>query len=158
MIEQETKKHPLIELEYAEIQQAALVANQRYLECVKSNKKSVAGETMHDHLTRHIAGAMAEMAFAKYKGLYWSKGGPGLSDVGEFEVRVTHIRRGKLILRSHDKRDATFYLLVGEHGKYKIIGSIKGSDGMQDCFVDPLDENRKPAWAVPQDKLIQEIG
>ncbi len=77
-----------------------------------------------------INGALAELAFCKTRGIYWS-GCVELraKDAGSVEVRWTrHKDKGGLIIYDHDADDAMFILMDGFAPTYRIIGWISGAD------------------------------
>jgi len=102
-----------------------------------------------------IDGACYEMAYCKFRGVYWPctldsfKG----ADVGEsVQVRGSRLEDGRLILREGDNVDHYYVLVVGECPRYRVCGWIRGSDGMQAQFLDsPV--GRPGAWFVPQSAL-----
>ena len=77
-----------------------------------------------------INGALAELAFCKWRGIYWS----GVSrikatDGGACEVRWTrHKDTGGLIVYDHDQDDCNFILADGFAPIYRMIGWIVGKD------------------------------
>lgn len=76
-----------------------------------------------------IEGACAELAFCKYRGIYWSGvGGVRSKDGGNVDIRWTkHEGSGGLIVYPHDS-DMVIVLMDGFAPSYSIIGWIRGID------------------------------
>jgi len=104
-----------------------------------------------------IEGAMAEVAFAKFRKAYFdpSLNWFGLKDVDGYGVRHTGRADGCLIIRPEDG-DGKYALVTGGRGRYRVAGwqlaeEVKGWD---ECYK-TFDDNREPAWFAPQDRLHQ---
>jgi hypothetical protein len=146
-----------VELTFAEIQMATVIGVQRQIEDIKWENHGNYGAKKELAWQRHIEGALAECALAKFLDVYWSKGKWDIPDVGNVDVRVTHLPHGKLILHKEDKDDRKYYLLIGLNGIYEIKGYILGKDGKRpEFYYDPTKENR-PAYFVPQDFLQEAL-
>ena len=143
----------LIELNTAEIQVATIVGIQRQIEDIKWENHGKYKAERHLAWQRHIEGALAECALAKYLNVFWSKGKFNLPDVGEVDVRTTHYETGKLTLHKEDYDDRKYYLLTGLNGKYIIRGWLFAKDGKKNEYW--LDPSGKQRWAyfIPQEKL-----
>lgn len=147
----------IVELTYAEMQMATVIGVQRHIENIKNKQKSVRGEVPELAWQRHIEGALSECALAKFLNVYWSKGKWDQPDVGNVDVRVTHLPHGKLILHDSDKDDRRYYFLVGINGTYDIKGYILGKDGKKPEFwADPSGKNR-PAYFISQEYLQEAL-
>lgn len=147
----------IVELTYAEMQMATVIGVQRHIENIKNKQKSVRGEVPELAWQRHIEGALSECALAKFLNVYWSKGKWDQPDVGNVDVRVTHLPHGKLILHDSDKDDRRYYFLVGINGTYDIKGYILGKDGKRPEFwADPSGKNR-PAYFISQEYLQEAL-
>lgn len=104
-----------------------------------------------------ICGAMAEMAFAKWKNLYWNSSvwsmkGP---DVDAFQIRSCSHHNGGLILRKNDNPDSIYWLVTGSEITefFLIRGFIKGSDGMVEKWWGNPNPKRPPCWTIPSEEL-----
>ena len=100
-----------------------------------------------------IEGAMAEMAVAKATGMYFE---PELdkfgdADVGQLHVRHTVLPDGCLIIRPEDP-EGRYCLVVGQLGRYRIVGCIDSRDARQDIWV-RAPQGRPAAWFIPQSAL-----
>jgi len=135
---------------------AATVGITRMLKVIKEGRNHTYGSTDKDNWQRHIEGAFGECAVAKYLKIFWMGGrfdkigGP---DVGIYEVRTADKEYKRLILHPEDKDDSLFIFVTGLHGKYRLRGWIKCSEGKLDRFwEDPKHENRW-AYFVPTSVL-----
>jgi hypothetical protein len=105
----------------------------------------------------HCDGAAAEMAVAKWLGVYWEPLAPEgdlsriLGDVGEYEVRSTRNPQGSLILHERDAGDKMFYLVINAAPRFVIAGSLLAADGKRNEFW--RTDRPTPAYFVPQDFL-----
>jgi len=79
----------------------------------------------------HAEGCLAEMAVAKWLGVYWNPdiGGVGKGDVGEIEVRATAVESYRLTVFDDDPGDKPVVSVVGEVGKYTLRGWVFGHEG-----------------------------
>lgn len=144
---------PAIELTPLEMQLAAMVGVSRRL----------ASRDLIDKIPAKIprwqidiTGAQAEMALAKYLGVYWSPtiGTFKAPDVGEIQVRSTEYEGGVLIIRPNDPPG--YYALVITLGQqFKIPGYIHTDAARQAVFLDQPDPARPACWCVPQAALTE---
>lgn len=142
-----------IDLTSSEILQGSLVGSMRQVENLKNGKRPTYGAGNSNDWQLHIEGALGEMAFAKFKDAYWSKGSIGDPDVGDDQVRTGAKHTHNLILHPYDQDDARYYLLTGVNGCYRIWGWILGKDGKNENYwSDPL--NGRPAFFVPKEALM----
>lgn len=144
---------PKIALSTAEIQIASMVGIQRQIEDIKWNNHEKMGEKKEKAWQRHIEGALAECALAKYFGIYWNKRPHNEPDVGNVDVRVTHWMSGNLRMDNKDKDDRKYYLLTGLNGEYIIRGWLYGRDGKQQKYWGTKDPDRPPCFWIPQQDL-----
>lgn len=111
--------------------------------------------TGRTHWDVDIEGALAELAFAKFLGVYWdgSVNTGKAPDVGGYQVRHTDLERGCLIIRRRDSADERYVLVTGDHrAGYMVRGWKFGHEAMVDEFIrDPGKKNE--AWFVPQSEL-----
>lgn len=143
-------------LDQYEAIQAAEVAILRRFENLYGNKPDYHNlQRENDTWDLDINSAMCELAFAKAFGVYWSGAGlKGQRDVGNFEVRSTKYKTGKLILHPKDDDEAPFALVVENFPQFTIVGWTYGHLGKNQAFwQDPTKKNR-PAYFVPQESLF----
>lgn len=106
----------------------------------------------------------AELATAKYLGIYWSGtvNTFQLPDVGtNYQVRHTHRVDGRLIVRCNDSDKAVFILVTGKMPDYCIKGWMLGVEAKNDKWLfTPSDSTnmaygtqRQAAYFVPQEQL-----
>jgi hypothetical protein len=101
-----------------------------------------------------IQGAAGEMAFAKWKNVFWCGHVDHFSggDVGNAQIRTTAHENGCLILRENDRDQDRFYLVTGVCPHFVIRGWIRGREGKrQEFWRSP--NGRPSAWFVPQSEL-----
>lgn len=160
-------KQPFVQLNSEEIAQGAFAGLMRMTNAIKRGDfdKNSPGYVAHhsdpdNAWHHHIEGALAEMAVAKYYETFWSSGDRANLDIGDWEIRTTTIPYGCLIVRKVDievmnKANKLFFLCVGRHGGYRIVGYIQGSEAIKDprYFKDPTGKGREPAWFIPQTML-----
>jgi hypothetical protein len=96
-----------------------------------------------------VEGACAELAFCKWRGVYWT----GVSqlrarDGGDFEVRYTiHEGTGGLIIYEHDSDDGVFVLIDGHAPRFRLVGWLRGRDGKRDEYKTAF------GFLVPRERL-----
>ena len=144
-----------VQLTYSEIILGAMAGVHRRVEYLKSGLSNRYQPSMEQIWGAQIEGAVAEQALAKGLNKYFSgKGEFGQSDLDEdIECRATSWPDGRLILHDADKGEARYYLLVGEVGHYRIIGSIYGWEGKKKEYLDDPNQTGKSAYYVPQSEL-----
>ena len=144
-----------VQLTYSEIILGAMAGVHRRVEYLKSGLSNRYQPSMEQIWGAQIEGALAEQALAKGLNKYFSgKGEFGQSDLDEnIECRATSWPDGRLILHDADKDEARYYLLVGEVGHYRIIGSIYGGEGKKKEYLDDPNQTGKSAYYVPQSEL-----
>lgn len=144
-----------VQLTYSEIILGAMAGVHRRVEYLKSGLSNRYQPSMEQIWGAQIEGALAEQALAKGLNKYFSgKGEFGQSDLDEnIECRATSWPDGRLILHDADKDEARYYLLVGEIGHYRIIGSIYGWEGKKKEYLDDPNQTGKSAYYVPQSEL-----
>jgi hypothetical protein len=104
-----------------------------------------------------IEGACGEIAFAKWKGAYWTgsemdtfKGG----DVGDFQVRHTHLQQGCLIVRPGDKDSDPYALVTGEAPYFVVVGWMEAGEAKQEKWLHGQNTD-EPYYRVPQQALTK---
>ena len=144
-----------VQLTYSEIILGAMAGVHRRVEYLKSGLSNRYQPSMEQIWGAQIEGALAEQALAKGLNKYFSgKGEFGQSDLDEnIECRATSWPDGRLILHDADKDEARYYLLVGEVGHYRIIGSIYGWEGKKKEYLDAPNQTGNSAYYVPQSEL-----
>lgn len=102
---------------------------------------------------RHVEGALAEMALAKFLDVYWrGVGEVRAPDVGEDDCRQTDLADGHLFIHENDSRKT--WLVTGLNGKYEVRGWIMAEDGKRDEWYRAPQSGRF-CWCVPQSALIR---
>jgi hypothetical protein len=137
-----------VTLDRNEIYIGAIIGVRRMLESWKSKEcNKVKNKDFGWH--SDIEAACAELAFAKWMGVYWdfSVNTFKKPDVAGYQVRHCQSADGSLIVRPNDSNSENYVLVVGTTPEFKIIGWIKGEDakttkhdfkgynGMPDCWM-----------------------
>lgn len=137
-----------IKLTLEELMIAAQVGSIRRVSGIKSGMDKNKHTSKSDWGT-DIDGAAAEMAFAKWLGVYWAGSNRTFKapDVGSWQVRSTTHREGCLIVRPNDSDRDSFVLILTATPSFFIAGWLMGSDAKQDKF------RRDDSWWVPQNEL-----
>lgn len=131
---------------------AAVAGVMRQLRAVARNAKNQFETTPEQEWSIHIHGALAECLVAKTLGKYWHGGTherTEVCDVGDVEVRHTHLTTGGLILTDKDSDSKKYYLVVGTHPNMQVVGWEWGANVKQK-FYKPAG---KSYYLMPQDKL-----
>lgn len=151
------KNEIVIQLSEAEIWQGVYGGAEYQIRSLRPGRKGHKwGMTEQNAWHQHIESALSELAFAKWRGEYWSvtpledrdKG-----DVGLREVRETFYSTGRLITHPEDKDDREYWLLTGNMGRYIIRGWLYGREAKEPAnWQDPTHKER---WAffTPQSQL-----
>lgn len=97
----------------------------------------------------------AEVAVAKYLGVYW--GAPVNNfkdaDIGtNLQVRHSIDHSNNCIIRKRDSSDHFYVLVTGRLPNYKIQGYVLGKDAKKTQYV-RAPCNKEPAWFYPQENL-----
>jgi hypothetical protein len=151
-----------IKLAWPELTNAAMVGCLRQISAIQRNRICVRGRPARSgdwQWDAHIEGACAELAVAKYLGLFWHALLPKLSqrahpDVGrniQVKRRPENGRGRDLRLHENDLDDAPYVLVVGTAPTYELRGWILGVDGKQAEYLNPGDG--RPCYFVPREKL-----
>jgi len=147
---------PEIKLSGTELLHGAMMGAIIQIRALKRGGQHEWGMTDDNAWHFHIEGVLAELALAKWMGVYWSlttfaRRGDG--DVGKDEVRQTGHENGRLIMHPEDLDERKYWLVTGNMGVYRIRGWMRGRDGKQDqWWEDPTDKKRF-AFFVPQREL-----
>lgn len=143
-----------IELDHRELMMAGQVGLMRRIKSISKgydkNKHAVKSDWQTD-----IDGAAAEMAVAKWLGIYWGghEGTFKAPDVGPYHVRSTTHANGHLLIRPDDDANDICFLVITDPPIYSIIGSLRAGAGMLDVYWRPADTKGGGAWWVPQGKI-----
>lgn len=120
--------------------------------------------------TRHIEGAIAELAVAQTLDRFWGGAGsidrgrvtapkPAGGDVGRLQVRLriasAYDQNKRLIVQQRDSDDEDFVLVVGRAPTYRVVGWINAGEAKQHGEWIQNPGNFGEAWFVPQSSLHQ---
>lgn len=147
-----------VRLSLTEMMISSVVGTTRQLGAMKSSSKdSNYQDTYRNSLMTHIDAAAAEMAFAKWMGVYWDGSCRSYKapDVGEWQVRSTHHADGRLLIRKRDSDAENFALVITANApEFLITGYLPGNDAKKDEFW----HEGWSSWAVPQKRLLSFEG
>jgi hypothetical protein len=137
---------------------AIKVGTLRHKESIKRGCQQAYGAEGHN-LQIDILGAAGEYAYCIYTDQEWTESVNTFKapDVGiNIQIRTTTRTNGRLIVRSRDKDNELFVLVIASPNErlFKIVGSILGKDAKQPRFLD-APNNRPTAWFVEQSALTE---
>jgi hypothetical protein len=150
-------KDPLIALSPEEYLWAVQGATIRLAQNYKNKLKSTnnANESVPEGLAWHVLGFAAELALAKYLGVFPSGAFAfGAADVGrDWEAKGTDRPDGRLILqRGRTNPEHRYVLLTGDGVTFMIRGWILGADALARPTTDAANNGRPAIW-IPQNEL-----
>jgi hypothetical protein len=149
-------RNQIVHLTPFEIMVASLIGSLRRVKSLKGGR-FINPYSTRDDWDMEIDGAAAEIAVAKYLGVYWE---PSVNtfkapDVGTYQVRSTPLQHGCLIVRSNDKDTETYVLVICETAtRYRIVGMMTGADAKQIHYFKDASTRGVKAWWVPQGDLF----
>jgi hypothetical protein len=154
-------REPVVELTEFELLLGAIAGASRAIAAILGEWRNRARGIDRDGRiwTRHIEGALAEIAVAKVLDRYWTggvstfKGG----DVGELQVRCRIAElddtEKRLIVQQQDREDDLFVLVVGKAPCYRVVGWTTGARAKANPGWIQNPGNFGEAFFVPQDAL-----
>jgi hypothetical protein len=145
-----------VDLERYEVILGAFVGINRETASLKSDEyNKVQNKDFGWHT--NIEAACAEIAFAKFKGVYWNGSVNTFKrpDVAGYQVRHTrYTENGHLIIYRNDNPEEVFVLVTGTHPVYFVHGWMRGEDAMQQKYWREKNVGL-PCWYVPQIDLLE---
>lgn len=142
-----------------EMEMARSVGSRRALNAILGRRDNYAGKK-EDTTEPHIIGAAAEIAVARYLGVYWS-GHQGVfrsvADLPGIEVRWT--ATAGLIIRPRDKEKETkvYILAQGWPPEIEIIGWYDIREELRQEWITDFGRPNSPeCWLIPK-KYLHEI-
>jgi hypothetical protein len=109
-----------------------------------------------ERLQKDVDATGAELAASKVSGCRWNM--TSGSDLDEpdlwphVEVRHTTCEHGGLIVRTRDKQERLFVLVIGTLPSYRVIGWTRGEQARRDEY------RWQDCWKVPQARLVRFNG
>lgn len=142
----------IVQLTRFELLQAANVGCRRQAENLEKKRRDRYGYDGLLGWETHIAGAAAELAFCKGKGVYWSGALDFRAvDAAGWEIRSTHHREGRLILHPDDQGRFALVRRVSWFS-FELAGWLNADEGKDpDWWEEP--QAGRPAFFVPNEKL-----
>jgi hypothetical protein len=154
----------IINLTSDEITQGASVAIRRRITCMFAKNKKAPHFISQDgsEWSTEIEGCCAEIAVAKYLGVYWNGGvfdkktseSDVRSDTRPRQVRHTVHGHGHLIIYPEDNPEHNIILVTGRCPEYIICGWIPVKYGMIDKFWKEPPKINCASWWIPQSELL----
>lgn len=147
---------PSVVLTPSEMLHAAQCGAYRHVQNIRNNRPEHYGCKPEDGFKIQIAGALGEVAVAKFLGRYWV----GMAALGDFKaadvlgvnVRAISNPAKGLILRPWEKDDMPFVLTLGIGPTWTLCGWILAREGKaQEFRRDP--DGRGEMFIVPQARL-----
>ncbi len=158
-----------IKLNSIEIEIGKSIANKRYAQNrAKNVKNTLLVKTKKEKIALDIEGVLSEMAFCKIAQIYPSevfdvgvrskKNGKDAGDAFyegiAIDVKSTKTQTGRLI-SMFDNKDVDYYaLMIGEEGKYNLVGLMKSKDL---CVKERWGHHgvfKKPCFKAEQNELL----
>lgn len=147
---------PSVELSWAEIAHAGHGGLLRQIAAWQDARNDP--DAHHrDPMGAHVAGAIAEFAFARWAGKGWDPqiglayAAASDGDVGRYEVKSTHYANGALMLQAHACPDRAYVLVIAAPPRFRLVGWLWGRDGMLPEFW--RQDMPKPCYVIPQPQL-----
>jgi hypothetical protein len=147
-----------ITLNESEMHVGASVGVRRHIDSL-TNKRTPRFPERHagQFWIAHIEGAMAELAVAKYLGMYWGFGVNTFvaPDIESTDIEVRWSQRADLKIKSNDT--GVVISVSGQAPTYIIKGWIMASKAKQDKYYY---DKHPPCWFVPHEALrpIQQLN
>lgn len=147
----------MVKLTWYEVKMASEIGVLRCIESMRKNMKDAYGYKGHTW-EDNIQGACGELAFAKFKGIYWDgsvnkMGHPDFIIKGfSIEIKTTNKNNG-LIVRPDTPVEYRFVLVKGRTPNFNIVGWISGEDARNVGEFTDNGNGRPPAYFVPEDRL-----
>lgn len=144
----------IIELSEWEARQASMVGQWRREESRRQGLEDTSQTGMHGD----INGAGAEMAYAKYRNVFWSYSVNTFKHEGDVvveEVRQADEHYKGLLLRPDDRKNDIYVLVTGtlQQNEFVVRGWAYGREVMVSEFYRALRNGRPPCWIMPGDRL-----
>lgn len=142
-----------IELENHEILFAAQVGITRRIKSMsraRDTHNTIGNPNYGWHID--VEAACAEMAFAKFLGVYWDASVDTFKkpDVGDIQVRSTSYDSGSLIFRDGDNEEDKFALVTGVCPKFAIRGWAFGTTICVEKYAVSHQRKEQMGWPVDQ--------
>lgn len=144
----------IVKLNWFEVLAGAFTGVTRRVESIRKGYKNSKGFDRDDVWDIDINGACAELAAAKCMNRYWNASVNGFKkgDIGNYQVRLARGTTPYLLFRKNDNPNAIFILVNGVAPTFKVMGWMKGSEGMKSKYLRSFG-GRPDVYAVPPDEL-----
>jgi len=147
-----------VRLTWTEVARGAWTGVYRHIKARQRRREQTYGMSTLNQWGMDIEAAIAELAFAKWCGVYWPGATDPDSDVGDvagYGVRSTSRDDGCLLLHDADPDARRFVLMVGDTRDWRVAGVLEAGQGKcaQHWRADDPSRNVRAAYFVPQGAL-----
>ena len=131
---------PQVTLTWPEVVLATNAGTMRRISALKSGRVDLQPDACPPSWDRDINGALAELAVAKWAGVFWSGtiGRIDLPDVGRLEVRSKVKDGDRLVIRPDDKDESIYVSVLVQAPMCWLCGWLRAR------------EARRPEWLLTQ--------
>lgn len=143
----------VIELTWPEVLLAANGGVMRRVTALRKGLSGRYGATDEGAWDHDVNGALAELAVAKWAGVFWSGtiGRIDLPDVGTWQVRSKVRPEHRLVVRPDDADDAVFISVLVRAPQCVLCGWLYGDQAKQAQWI--VSKDRPPMYFVPESEL-----
>lgn len=137
------------------VEDAYTVGVLRHLESLKKKRKESFKKGKSRGVEAHKDGALGEACFCEVMGLVWPRsiGTFALADVGDYEVKTTSYREGRLFIGVDDPLERRFVLVILDLPYYSVVGWVPGDRVKRYPITDEGDRGA-PAYTIPQGAML----
>jgi len=152
------KPHPIkIRLSFTECLNGSQIGTLRYLESLFKGRTTRFPRSYPEQgLLHHQQGAIAELAFAKLSDRYWSQHVNRFHEDDLRGIEVRYSNRNDTKVRPDDN-NIWIVSLGGELPTYEYKGCIYSEDAKRPEWEKDFGGHGKPAYFVPNDRLIKKL-
>jgi hypothetical protein len=148
----------MVSLSKADVVRAEQVGRDRHQAALRDGHRDANGlrADYAQGLELHLNGACGELAFAHAINVPWEATVDTykrVPDVAGYEVRTRSKPWWDLIIRTDDRIEAKFALVLGQRPNFRIAGWIHARDGRRPEWYRDRGERGSPCWWVPQRAL-----
>lgn len=123
-------------LSWPEVLLAVSAGTMRHISAIKAGRADLQSGVAPPSWDRDIIGALAEMAVARYFGVFWSGtvGRIDLPDVGRIQVRSKKLDGDRLVIRPDDSDEQVFVSVLVRTPVFRLCGWLRAGEAKrQEC-------------------------